>query len=110
MQRKTINEVYSTNLPADIQLPEGYQEWRFNIIVPHKLRDDILIELFANGLFASCHYRSANRLFDNEVFTRSDHFQRKVINLFNDQYYSLEKAYLTCRIINKVMNTLPPPC
>ena len=103
-QRETINEIYSSRLPFSIQLDNEYQSWRFNIRVAASLKEQIFDNLFKNGLFASSHYHSANRLFDNTRFPVSDSLYASVINLFNDKYYSREKAIETCNVINSVIS------
>lgn len=102
-QRVAINEIYSSLLPLSIQLDKEYQSWRFNIRVAPSLKEKILYNLFKNGLFASTHYHSANRLFDKQAYPVSDSLFKSVINLFNDKYYSQEKAFETCEIINSIL-------
>lgn len=97
--RAKLNNVYSLNLPKGIQLDECYNEWRFNIKVPTSLKQEILQTLFDNGLFASSHYHSVNRLFDDERYPNSDALFSSVINLFNDINYSEDMAKKTCDII-----------
>ena len=94
--KEKLNAIYRDMLPVTIQLPAQYQHWRFNIITDKK--DKILKALFSEGLFASNHYQShsldcaiANNLHDC------------VINLFNDQYYTIEQAIRTCEIINSII-------
>lgn len=103
-QRERLNAIYRENLPNEIQLSDAHQNWRFNILVHPELKNVILEALFSNGLFASSHYHSANKLFDSSTFPHSDRLFNQVINLFNDHYYTEEKAYQTCKIINKAMN------
>lgn len=99
MHKTHINQVYCSMLPSNIQFPDEFQNWRFNIRIQNKQK--VLQEIFNNGLFASSHYPShADRclvavdLYDN------------VINLFNDFYYSEEQATKTCDIIIKCLNQL----
>lgn len=99
--RENINAVYDRNLSDFIKCPSHFQDWRYNIRVPSHLKEPILNDLFANNLFASSHYHSANRLFDKNNFVNSESLFASVINLFNDKYYSVEKAEQTCSIINK---------
>ena len=101
--RKAINSIYSSLLPEYVQYPPEYNSWRFNIRVPQHLKEGILQTLFENGLFASSHYRSANKLFDQEIFLHSDELFATVINLFNDKYFSIEKAMKTVKIINSIL-------
>lgn len=97
--RNELNYIYSSNLPKEIQLDSSFNEWRFNIKVPVSLKAAILQALFDNGLFASSHYHSVNRLFDNDTYINSDRFFDRIINLFNDANFTKTKAELACRII-----------
>lgn len=98
--RDKINLIYTENLPLAVQFDAKFQKWRFNIKVPTWCKCQILEKLFENGLFASNHYHSANKLFDNRSFFNSDSLFDGTINLFNDYYYTEEKAMKTCEIIN----------
>lgn len=102
--RESINEIYIQNLPSIIQMSSEYQSWRFNIKVAPTLKEKILKDLFEKGLFASSHYHSANRLFDKQKYPISDSLFESIINLFNDKYYSPDKAFMTCKIINKAID------
>lgn len=102
-QRNLINDIYSRHLPLAVQMEKKFQTWRFNIVVPSEKKSLILEDLFGKKLFASSHYRSANRLFDNATFPVSDSLSKRVINLFNDKHYSTEKALMTCEIINNYL-------
>ena len=103
-QRNSINSIYKELLPHSIQLPDEFQNWRFNIKVPRQLKDSILSNLFDNGLFASSHYHSVNRLFDTKTYPVSDALFDSIINLFNDRYYAKDKAYKTCEIVCDLIN------
>lgn len=102
LQREELNMIYRESLPDSIQLKKEYQNWRFNIMVPSTIKNELLNTLFENRLFASSHYHSANRLFDTSEYMYSDRLFCQIINLFNDKYYTAEKAIRTCEIINEV--------
>lgn len=104
-QRESINNIYRNRLPIEIQMEEHFQQWRFNIRVPNALKNKILQALFNNDLFASNHYHSANRLFDQRSFENSDELYKSVINLFNDNHYTPEMATRTTDVINKILRT-----
>lgn len=89
-----LNKIYRQNLPTNIQLPEKYQHWRFNILVPNK--DTILKAIFDAGLFASNHYASLSE--DCQV---ASNLHQYVINLFNDSYFTETQAKQVCEIINR---------
>ena len=95
--KKRLNKIYSENLPVGIQLSAGFQQWRFNILVEDK--EQTLREIFNNNLFASGHYKP---LVGGCV--NSEYLYNHVINLFNDMYYSEEKALKTCAIIDMLSN------
>ncbi len=94
-----LNKLYTERLPAAIQLPAPYQQWRFNVIVPRK--DILLKKLFAHNLFASSHYASLAGVFPGNEAPCTERFSANVVNLFNDFYYSEEQAALTVDIILK---------
>ena len=102
--RQMINDIYTNNLPSEIQLPSNYQKWRFNVKVNPLLKQPIINRLFHEGLFASSHYHSANILFDDELFPNSNKLFDEIINLFNDYNYTKAMAMKTCKIINSVLS------
>jgi len=98
-----MQKIYAEQLPKEIQLPMEYNNWRFNIRVSAEKKDTILNVLFANGLFASSHYKSlaenAETITPNAV-----KLQQEFINLFEDpKYYAEEQARKTCQIINEIL-------
>lgn len=95
--KEKLNAIYRKNLPAAIQLPAPYQHWRFNIIVPNK--EEILRALFEAGLFASGHYNP-----QAEGCTVATNLYNRIINLFNDDYFTEEQAMRSCKIINEIQN------
>ena len=97
--RDKLNRIYSRNLPKTIQFDSKYNDWRFNIMVPSSMKQEILRALFDKGLFASTHYHSVNRLFNKDKYPVSDALFSKVINLFNDKNYSEDMAKKTCDVI-----------
>lgn len=60
--------------------------------------------IIGNKLFASNHYFSANRLFDYKIYKHSDELSKSIINLFNDKYYTEDKAVKTIEIINRFIS------
>ena len=95
--KEQLNDIYRENLPAAIQLPAPYQHWRFNIIVPNK--EEILRALFDAGLFASGHYQP-----QAEGCTVATNLYNRIINLFNDDYFTEEQSMRSCKIINEIQN------
>lgn len=93
IHRERLNKIYRENLPQCLQLEEKFQHWRFNILVENK--EEVLKAIFENGLFASGHYKSQAPGCPN-----AQYLYEHVINLFNDFYYTEEKAIRTCKIIN----------
>jgi len=99
--KKRLNLIYQNELPSDIQLGDPYQQWRFNILVNENIKKKILKSLFNEHLFASSHYESLSFVWRNQASPNSTTIKKKIINLFNDFYYNEEKAFSTCKIINK---------
>lgn len=98
-----INYIYRNELPKSIQLDEKFQNWRFNILVDPDNKTKIISELFENKLFASTHYYPLAYLWRNQKTPISLSLYNKVINLFNDLYYTEEQAIYSCKIIRKYM-------
>lgn len=94
--KEKINAIYQSLIPKNIQLPDAYQHWRFNILTDKK--NEILKALFAEGLFASSHYKSLS----NDCIVAQNLYEH-VLNLFNDQYYTEEQVIRTCEIINSII-------
>lgn len=95
--RKTLNEVYKTSLPKDIQLPEKYQTWRFNIRVKNKKR--VMDAIFADSLFASSHYASLAGIMSDGRAPVAESLAGETINLFNDRHFTVEMAERVCEIV-----------
>lgn len=93
--RDSLNQIYSDLLPKEIQLKDEYQNWRFNILVEN--RDVILKEIFKKDLFASAHYKSLSSK------PNADFISSRVINLFNDSFFTISKAEECCKIINSYL-------
>lgn len=92
--RDALNAIYRANLPKEIQMPEDYQHWRFNILVENK--QEILEAIFAAGFFASSHYKV---LTGGEEMPCAVDLSDRVINLFNDSYFTEAQAKKCVEII-----------
>jgi dTDP-4-amino-4,6-dideoxygalactose transaminase len=97
--RRTLNEIYSNQLPAAIQLPEAYQTWRFNLRVEGKKR--IMDAIFDKGLFASSHYASLAGIMADGQAQQAEKLADEVINLFNDRHFTVEQAEQVSEIIRE---------
>lgn len=95
--KELLNNIYVTQLPKEIQLASRFNRWRFNILVENK--KEILKRIFEAGLFASSHFMPLEG--SESDFPVAYRLHSKVINLFNDLYYSEEQAFNTCKIINR---------
>ena len=91
-----IAAIYEQQLPASIRMPEGLRNWRYNILVEN--RDVVLKAIFDAGLFASAHYKPQALNMPNATY-----LHQHVINLFEDEYISIEQAIRTCEVINGVL-------
>lgn len=96
-QRIALNQIYADRLPVEIQLPGGYQTWRFNLRVKNKGR--VLEKIFGAGLFASSHYASLAGIMSDGDAPYAAALAEDVINLFNDHHYTAGQAEQTCTII-----------
>ena len=75
-----------------------YYYCKIIILVENKY--EILNALFAEGLFASSHYKALG----NEPTPIASNLANHVINLFNDEYFTEEQTIKTCEIINELLN------
>lgn len=100
-QRRKLNAIYHERIPDTICLPEKFQLWRFNLRFPDKL--GILRKLQQAGLFASSHYASLAGIFAPGHCPQAETLHAKVVNLFNDQHYTIEMAEQTCDIIRTAL-------
>ena len=95
--RASLNQIYASTLPVEIQLSAPYQTWRFNIRVKDKQR--VLDAIFSSGLFASSHYASLAGIMDDGKAPEAEALANRIINLFNDHHFSLDQAEQVCKII-----------
>lgn len=98
-QRISLNQIYASKLPVDIQLPDRFQTWRFNIRVKNK--QHILNAIFSAGLFASSHYASLAGIMDDGKAPQGEALAESVINLFNDHHFTADQAEQVCKIISE---------
>jgi len=101
-QRVALNEIYITRLPVEIQLPEAFQSWRFNIRVENK--DRVLEKIFSAGLFASSHYASLAGTMAPGTCSQAESLADETINLFNDHHFSPGQAERVCALIMETLN------
>jgi hypothetical protein len=101
-QRTWLNEIYADRLPAEIQLPQEYQSWRFNLRVKNK--DRVLKVIFSAGLFASSHYASLAGIMAPGQCPQAENLANEIINLFNDHYFDPQKAEQICALILENLN------
>ena len=98
-KRRQLNEIYAGLIPDEIQLPEAYQTWRFNIRVRNN--KGVLDAIFNTGLFASSHYASLAGIMTEGNAPQAEKLADEVINLFNDHHFSAEEAEEVCGIISE---------
>ncbi len=96
-QRRLLNAFYIERLPVEMQLPPSYQTWRFNIRLKNK--QSVLNTIFSSGLFASSHYASLAGIMGEGDAPRAELLAGEVINLFNDQHFTLVQAEQVCNTI-----------
>jgi hypothetical protein len=97
--RRSLNAVYNSLVPRELQLPEAFQIWRFNLRLEHKA--ELLEAIFSAGLFASSHYASMVGIMGSGKDENARVLARQVINLFNDEHYTLDMAERTARVVRR---------
>ncbi|OGO21828.1 MAG: hypothetical protein A2Y54_09220 [Chloroflexi bacterium RBG_16_51_16] len=97
--RMELNKIYTAELPNEIQLPEKFQNWRFNLRV--KNQEAVLNAIFAAGLFASAHYASLAGIMTSDEAPQAGKLASQVVNLFNDHHFTAVQAVSICRIITE---------
>jgi hypothetical protein len=95
--RDTLNAIYDNRLPKEIQLPNEYQSWRFNLRLKNK--EHVLKSIFSAGLFASSHYVSLAGIMAPGHCPQAETLADEIINLFNDHYFNVQKAEGVCTVI-----------
>ncbi|MBK8893852.1 MAG: hypothetical protein IPN64_07280 [Propionivibrio sp.] len=90
-QKTQINTIYANRLPSAVQLPSVFNSWRFNIAVNDKAA--VLAAIRRENLFASGFYDSLAGLFGPGTAPVAENLHRRVVNLFNDRYFSPEQAH-----------------
>lgn len=97
--RDAINAVYNSRIPSQLGLARDFQLWRFSLRVPEKQK--VLAAVFAAGLFASSHYASLDGIMGAGGGRNARELAGQVINLFNDQHYTLDMAERTAEIVRR---------
>lgn len=90
MHKAKINAIYAEVLKDVTTLGDGFNQWRYNILVDDK--EQMLKLIFDNGLFASSHYQPSSRLFVDEAFPNAEKLYNQVVNLFNDKHIDSDSA------------------
>jgi len=96
-RKRRINAIYAAGIPEPFRLAPRFQDWRFHILVDDKQR--LLDAIFAAGLFASSHYADLTGVFSAGRSAIAERFHERVVNLFNDRYYSEERAERTVALV-----------
>jgi dTDP-4-amino-4,6-dideoxygalactose transaminase len=97
--RRSLNAVYNSLVPRELQLPQAFQLWRFNLRLERKAA--ILEAIFSAGLFASSHYASLVGIMGSGRDENARALARQVMNLFNDEHYTLDMAERTARVVRR---------
>ncbi len=95
-----INAIYTAGLAEFSPLATGFQHWRFNIRVNNPRT--VLAALFEASLFASDHYFPSSRLWGQAEDSNSLVLNQSIINLFNDQNFSIKQAEKAVQIIKQI--------
>lgn len=100
-KKKRLNDIYRSMIPGQLCMPDIYHSWRFQVLLTNA--GEVEAKIFqTEGLFASRHYRVwGNGLFSKECFPVAERVAAHIVNLFNDGYYTEEKAVKTAEIIRE---------
>lgn len=103
--KSVIDAIYDTILPEKLKMGKTYNTWRYTIILPTaEIRNEILNALQAAGLYASTHYQSAAYLYKHVHCFKTENEADRILNLFNEEKYTVEKAKRTAEIITEIYN------
>ena len=94
--KEKLNSIYRSMLPEAMQLPDAYQHWRFNILVPNK--EQILAALAAEDIPAE----SPSPALDEACVVASN-LHTLAIQLYNDKRLTQEQAVRACEIICELL-------
>lgn len=94
--KEKINAIYRAMLPEAMQLPDAYQHWRFNILVPNK--EQVLAALAAEDIPAE----SPSPALDEACMVASN-LHTLAIHLLNDKRLTQEQAVRACEIICELL-------
>ncbi len=97
--KQKINCIYRENIPMAVQLPDEFQQWRFNIMVP--ARDELIKKISISNLFAGTNYPSLAHIFRAESAPISHQFHGTVVNLFNDCRFLPDQAWRMVEIVQR---------
>lgn len=101
--KQVINQVYDDSLPEELKMGECFNTWRYNLLLPSQaLRDAILNALFAENLYASPHFQSGAYLFKHIHCINAENDANRILNLFNEEKYTVEMAKRTTEIIIEI--------
>jgi hypothetical protein len=98
--KRTLNAIYEATVPDELQLPSPFQQWRFNIHVANP--EVVLAKIFESGLFASRHYVPLTRAFGTGSAPVAEAVYGRIVNLFNDRYFTADQAIRTAEIVRRV--------
>ena len=98
-QKQLASDIYKDQIPEELFLGEGYNNWRQQILVENKSK--VLETIFSRGYFASGHYDTTARLFSKASFPITDSFFSRTVNLFNDKYVDENSMIAVAKIIKQ---------
>ena len=94
--KEKLNSIYRSMLPEAMQLPDAYQHWRFNILVPNK--EQILAALAAEDIPAESPSPT-----QDEACVVASNLHTLAIQLYNDKRLTQEQAVRACEIICELL-------
>jgi len=101
-----INAIYRAGIPASARLEDRFQAWRFHVLVENK--QALLEAIFDRGLFASSHYADLTPVFAGGRAPVAAKLHQRVVNLFNDRYFTEEKAGRIVALVREHLENRTP--
>lgn len=100
--RERVRAMYDEIIPAEMQLPNAYHSWRYNVWVPDAAR--VLARLREESLPVSQHYASIGGVFCDGRFPVAEEVHSRIINLFLSRQLDPPRARLTATRIMQVLS------
>lgn len=97
--RRVLDAIYRGGIPAAHRLDDAERHWRFHVLTDDP--DGLVRALFHAGLFAGRHYADLSPVFGAGRAPVAEAFHARVVNLFNDGYFTAEQARAAVAVVRR---------